>query len=104
MMVEHADYKILKDETNRKFLAAPLKIALCSGDKNPKFAGECNSLISVFICPSCDDTHLQLQFGPDENKTLLSVLLHPDAAMFLANELNCPDALGEETKSIIERD
>jgi hypothetical protein len=45
-----------------------------------------------------------LQFGPDENKTLLSVLLHPDAAMFLANELNCPDALGEETKSIIERD
>src|SRR3954471_22346427 len=95
-MKEHADYKILEDETNRKFLMVPLKIALCSGDKDPEFVGECALLMSVFICNSCDDTHLQLQFGPEENRTILSVLLHPDAAMFLAKELNYTDVLGSE--------
>ena len=99
-MVEHADYRVLKDETDRKYLAVPLKIALCCGDERPQFMGECNLLMSVFVCSSCDDTHLQLEFGPEENKTILSILMHPDAAMFLASQLNSPDSLREDSVTL----
>lgn len=77
---------ICTDRDGDKFLLADCNVCIIDDKGKICVIGQTKAVTNVFLCKSCDDTHLQIQI----DKNLISLQLPTEAAEVLAKWLNNP--------------